>query len=241
MEQTLRLWMGFYRQIGATQKSMRAAFAAADKNAARKPYRMSEAKAFEIFRSAGDLIDTWYREANYVDDVGIPRVLPLHGPNGFETLSKRYLPDHSPEEVARFLADVGVVTRLANGGLKVHRRTPLIHQLNAVTLDRYAVLTHGLSETLLWNFGGRGHAQPRLERQVHATHLPVGLIPEFNAKTKEVGALAIGQIENWLASRNQPASPSSATARVGVNLVAYVEESTPVKLRRPSQPRRRRP
>ena len=241
MEQTLRLWMGFYRQIGATRKAMRVAFAQASKNVLRQPYRMSEAKAFEIFRSAGDLIDTWYREASYVDEVGMPRVLPLHGPNCFEALSKRYLPDHAPEEVADFLTDVGVVTRLANGDLKVHRRTPLIHQLNAVTLDRYAVLTHGLSETLLWNFGGRGHAHPRLERQVHATHLPVELIPEFNAKTKEIGALAIGQIENWLASRNSPASPSAATARVGVNLVAYVEESAPVKLRRASRSPRRRP
>ena len=240
MEQTLRLWTGFYRRIGAKRTSMKAAFAKAQRNADRQPYRMSEARAFEIFRSAGDLIDTWYREAAYVDDVGAPRALALRGPDGFEALARRFLPDHDPDQVAKFFTDEGIVARLATGLLKPHRRTALINRLNAVTLDRFAVLTHGLLGTLLWNHGGRGAEHPRLERQVHATRVPLELIPEFNAKTKEAGALLIGQIENWLAARQSSMAADAPTARVGVSLVAYVEES-PTPPRRPRKSKRKRP
>ena len=240
MEQTLRLLMGFYRRIGAKRTSMKAAFAKAQRNADRKPYRMSEARAFEILRSAGDLIDAWYREAAYVDDVGAPRALALRGPDGFEVLARRFLPDHDPAQVAQFFTDEGIIARLASGLLKPHRRTALANRLNAMTLDRVAVLAHGLLGTLHWNYGGRGTEQPRLERQVHATRVPLKLIPEFNAKTKEAGALLIGQIENWLAARQSTSRTDAPTARVGVSLVTYIEESAipPKRLRKPqrSQP-----
>jgi len=239
MEQTLRLLTGFYRRLGAKRSAMKAAFLQAQRTADRRPYRMAEARAFEIFRSAGELLDAWYREAAYVDDVGAPRALALRGPDGFEGLARRFLPDHDPRQVAEFFADEGIVARLASGLLKPHRRTALINRLNAVTLDRVAVLAHGLLGTLHWNHGGRGTEQPRLERQVHATRVPLALIPEFNAKTKEAGALLIGQIENWLAARRSSIRTDAPTARVGVSLVAYVEEpATPPKRARRSTRRR---
>lgn len=237
MEQTFRLLTGFYRQIGAKRAAMKAAFAQAERNADRQPYRMSEARAFEILRSASELLDAWYREAAYVDDLGVPRALALRGPDGFEGLARRFLPDHDPGQVAQFFTDEGIVARLASGLLKPHRRTALINRLNAVTLDRVAVLAHGLLGTLLWNHGGRGTEQPRLERQVHATRIPLALVPEFNAKTKEAGALLIGQIENWLAARLSSLPAKTPTARVGVSLVAYVEESPP-PVKRPRTRRR---
>jgi len=115
MEQMQRLLWTFYRDIGATPRQMKSAFLAAARGGGRRPYRMSEAMAFEILHRAAELIDTWYREAAYVDDVGVPRALPLSGPMSFETLSRRFLPEHAPADVARYFADVGLVVRLANG------------------------------------------------------------------------------------------------------------------------------
>ncbi|HTR78882.1 MAG TPA: DUF6502 family protein, partial [Gemmatimonadaceae bacterium] len=212
-----RLLWTFYRDIGATPRQMKSAFLAAARGGGRRPYRMSEAMAFEILHRAAELIDTWYREAAYVDDVGVPRALPLSGPMSFETLSRRFLPEHAPADVARYFADVGLVVRLANGTLKPRRRTAVISRLNAATLDRVAILTHGMLGTLLWNYGGRGADQPRLERQVHATQVPIELIPEFNAKSKEIGGLLVGQLDAWLAARLPAASMNSRTARVGVS------------------------
>lgn len=240
MEQMQRLLWTFYRDIGATPRQMKAAFSTAVREGGRRPYRMSEATAFEIFHRAAELIDAWYREAAYVDDVGAPRALPVIGPNSFETLSRRFMPDHSPEEVAAYFAEVGLVVRLSNGTLKPRRRTAVISRLNAATLDRVAVLTHGTLGTLLWNYGRRGSDQPRLERQVHTTQLPIELLPEFNAKSKEIGGLLVGQLAAWLASRLSSAATGQPTARVGVSLLAYVEESGPRKNagKRPSRSRR---
>ena len=227
MEQMQRLLWTFYRDIGATPRQMKAAFTAAARNGGRRPYRMSEAVAFEILHRAAELTDAWYREASYVDDVGAPRALPLRGPNSFESLSTRFLPDHAPADVAAYFADVGLVIRLANGSLKPRRRTAVISRLNAATLDRVAILTHGMFGTLRWNYGRRGTDQPRLERQVHTTQLPVALLPEFNAKSKEIGGLLVGQLDAWLAARLANAAKDQLTARVGVSLLAYVEEPDP--------------
>lgn len=241
MAQMQRLLWTFYRDIGATPRQMRSAFTAAARHDGRPPYRMSEAVAFEILHRASELIDAWYREAAYVDDVGAPRALPRSGPSSFETLATRFLPDHAPDDVAAYFTDVGLVVRLANGALKPHRRTAVISRLNAVTLDRVAVLTHGMLGTLLWNYHRRGSDQPRLERQVHTTRLPVALLPEFNAKSKEIGGLLIGQLEAWLASRLTGSAKGQPTARVGVSLLAYVEEpdsGSPMRRRATTRARR---
>jgi hypothetical protein len=227
MEQMHRLLWTFYRDIGASPRQIKAAFTAAALNGGRRPYRMSEAVAFEIFHCAAELIDAWYREAAYVDDVGAPRALPFVGPNSFETLSVRFLPDHAPSDVAAYFADAGLVVRLANGALKPRRRSAVISRLNAATLDRVSILTDGMLGTLLWNYGRRGSDQPRLERQVHVTRLPVELLPEFNAKSKEIGGLLTGQLNAWLAARLGTAARDQPTARVGVSLLAYVEETEP--------------
>ena len=99
---------------------------------------------------------------------------------------------------------------------------------------------HGALGTLRWNCGGRGTEQPRLERQVHVAHFPIARLAEFNAKAKEIGALAISQLENWLVTRQKPELPSASTARVGVNLVAYVEAPARTRQSPPKPARKRR-
>ncbi len=224
MQQMMRILRDFYVSLGASQKQLAEAFRTVSRGAGRLPYQMAEAVAFEIYYAAAELIDTWYRNAAYVDDVGSPRALKSKGPGSFETLATQFLPNHDPAEVEAYFVDVGLVVRLANGTLKPRRRTAVISRLNAVTLDRIAVLTHGLMATLQWNYGGRGNQQPRLERQVHAVRVPTHLLPEFNAKTKELGALYIGQLENWLSTR-MTTDPKVPTSRVGVSMLAYAEDA----------------
>ena len=239
MEQVYRIWFDFYRQIGATPAMMKRAFATSLREAPRRPYRMAEAQAYEILRSAGDLTDAWYREAAYLDDVGMPRALALTGALSFETLASRFLPDHEPAEVAAYFLDVGVVVRVGSGLLKPRRRTAIISQLNAMTLDRVAVQTHGLLKTLTHNYGGRGSKPPRLERQVMATHLPAELIPEFDTRAKELGALLVNQMESWIGARAKARPRARSTARAGVSFYAYVEPNGPA--RKPAKRRTRKP
>ncbi len=237
MQQMVRILRDFYLGLGATPKQLAAAFRIAATGKGRHPYLMAEAVGFEICCAASELIDTWYRVASYVDDVGSPRALKSKGPGSFETLATQFLPDHDSEDVEAYFVDVGLVVRLANGTLKPRRRTAVISRLNAVTLDRIAVLTHGLMGTLQWNYGGRGNQQPRLERQVHAVRVPTHLLPEFNAKTKELGALYIGQLENWLSTR-VTMDPKVPTSRVGVSMLAYADDGGGTRTRK--RPARRK-
>ena len=225
MEQTQRLWCDFYRRLGATPRLMRFAFSTAARQSTRRAYRLDEAKAFEIFQATAELTEAWYRQASYVDELGAPRAIPMSGPISLETLIRRFLPDRSPSEVVRFFSETGLVVRLANGRFRPRRRTALIARLNAITLDRFAVQLHALYGTMRWNYLDHGTQPTRLDRQVHITQLPLDLVPAFNAKVKELGALFIDQLELWVAART-PQARREPSVRAGATLVAYVDSES---------------
>ncbi|MBS1994659.1 MAG: hypothetical protein JSS86_00055 [Cyanobacteria bacterium SZAS LIN-2] len=225
LEQLLRILFAFMYTVGATPREIRAASTVALRNVARRPYRMAEAQEFEILRGAADLLAAWYSHAALVDEVGVPLPLPRAGTQSVESLVERYLPDHPVEQVIDLLLAEGILTALPNGHLRPLRRTAILPRLNGMTLDRMAILLQGLLGTVGWNYRDRGGRETRLERQVHATHLPVELLPEFEAMVKQSAGSLIDRAESWLASRQSSGKRLGRTARAGVSLFSYVEEN----------------
>ena len=240
LEQMQRIVFDFMITIGATPKEIRSASAAALRNVKRRPYRMSEAQEFEIFRGAADLLAAWYSHAALLDDVGVPRPLPLSGPQSVESLITRYLPEHPPAQVIELLTAEGIIAALPNGGFRPLRRTALVPRLNGMTLDRMAVLLRGLLGTVAWNYRDRGSRHTRFERQVQTTHLPIEKIPEFDAMLEQAAGSLIDRVDNWLSQRHVPESTKGQTAHVGVSLFSYVENNERKGRARTVTKRRRR-
>lgn len=236
LEQMFRILCEFGFTLGATRRDLRREFARA--LTATRPYRMSEAKGFELWHQAGELLAAWYGQPALVDDAGLPRPLPLKGSLSVESLISTYLPEHSAGDVIQILLDEKILTRLANGLYRPIRRSAFVPRLNGMTLDRIAVLLRGLTTTLAWNHTGRRGRPTRLERQAHASHLPVDRIPEFEAMVKQLATLLADQVDVWMSSRQAAGSRKTRTARVGVSLFSYVEHNKARKRRMTTRKRR---
>ena len=238
LEQMLRIICEFALSLGCKRRDIRREFATALSGATRRPYRMSEATGFELWHNAGELLAAWYGQPALVDDTGLPRPLPLKGSLSVESLVTTYLPDHSATDVIEVLLDEEIIVRLPNGLYRPIRRSAFVPRLNGMTIDRIAVLLQGLVTTLGWNHADRRGRPTRLERQAHASHLPIDRIPEFEALVKQLATLLADQVDVWMSSRQAPGSRRTRTARVGVSLFSYVERNDAAS--RPKASRRRR-
>jgi hypothetical protein len=238
LEQMLRILCGFGIALGATRPDLRREFTRALAAATKSPYRMSEAKGFELFHGAGELIAAWYGQPALVDDKGQPQPLPLEGPVSVESLTRTYMPEYSAAEVIDVLLAERILVRLPNGLYRPVRRAAYVPRLNGLTMDRAAVLLSGLLTTMAWNHAGPKGRLKRLERQAHASHLPVDKIPEFEGLVKQLATLLATQVDVWMSSRQAAGSQNTRTARVGVHLFSYVEHNKPAVRARIKRERR---
>lgn len=237
LEQIFRILCEFGFELGASRRDLRREFATALLASSRRPYRMSEARGFDLWHQAGELLAAWYGQPALVDDTGQPRPLPLDGSLSVESLVRDYLPEHSPAAVIEVLLDEKILVRLPNGLCRPVRRSAFIPRMNGMTMDRIAVLLRGLLATIVWNHSGR-RGPLRMERQAHASHLPIDKIPEFEAMVKQLATLLADQVDVWMSSRQAAGSRKTRTARVGVHLFSYLERNDTVA--RPRAKRERR-
>ena len=75
-------------------------------------------------RVVGDLISAWREEAEYVDATGQPRILQIEGKGAtFESLVRRFLPDHSVAQVVAIACRAASVGTLAGGRIALYGDT----------------------------------------------------------------------------------------------------------------------
>jgi hypothetical protein len=233
-----RILCEFGLALGASRRDLRREFASAILATSRRPFRMSEAKGFDLWHRAGDLLSAWYGQPALVDDAGLPRPLPLQGSLSVESLISTYLPDQPFDEVIEFLLGDKILIRLSSGLYRPMRRGAFVPQLNGMTIDRIAVVLQGLVTTLAWNHTGRRGRPERLDRQAHASDLPIERIPEFEVLVKQLATTLADQVDVWMSSRQAAGSRKTRTARVGVHLFSYVEHNEAAV--RPGTKRKRR-
>lgn len=238
LEQMLRILCEFGFELGASRGDLRREFASALAGAPRRPYRMAEAKGFDLWHQAGELLAAWYGQPALVDQTGSPRPLPLEGPLSVESMIRTYLPEHSAGDVVEVLLNEKVLVRLPNGLYRPVRRSAFIPRMTGMTMDRIALLLRGLLATIVWNHAGRRGRLKHLDRQAHASHLPIDKIPEFEAMVKQLATLLADQVDVWMSSRQAAGSRKTRTARVGVHLFSYVEQNKAAG--RPRAKRKRR-
>jgi hypothetical protein len=228
MEQCFRILLQFFRGIGTEPQEARRALRAAARNSTRKPFHSSEAHRFALWLVLGEIWDAWNVERAYIDDDGLPRALPIEGTISFSSLTKRYLPQESARDVARFLTSIGVLTRLPDGKVQPRgstqrtqgdrrdqrtggaptgpsRRTVEAHghelfipQLTAMTLERIPVLLHGLLSTIADNTRPKSGNATRLELSVQVPNLSEEDVAKFNEHAKKKGQAFVIEMNAWL-------------------------------------------
>ena len=226
LQQLFCVVMEFANRQGLSVKQCSQAFTRAQRQLRRSPYRLTDAVRFETLLQISELLATWYREAAYLDESGAPRPLSISGTKSFTTLARRYLPAYRAEHVADMMVHEKLLEPRGNDYVVPRRRAAMFAKPNPMTLDRIPVLVHGLMSTVAHNASSEGRSRgTRCERSTTLARLPVELVPAFNENVKLWAQSLLDKTDSWARQRELPESSTAThrTARVGVEVFAYVE------------------
>ena len=124
------------------------------------------AKAAEHYNRAARVIFGWIHDPKYMDDKGLPLVLPFDGDSpSFSELVRHYSGDVPPRAVLDELEQVGVVVVLANNAIKIMKRGYIPSASETEKLKLFGRDTAGLITTIDRNIYGKD-AQPFFQRKV---------------------------------------------------------------------------
>jgi hypothetical protein len=216
----------FAKGSGVSPESTARGFARAQRALGRSPYRLRAALDFAVMQRISEALKAWYTEPEYLGPRGAPAPLPLLGPKSVSNLLARFLPNVTAGEIVEWLVTEKVLKRLSTGLLVPLARTVSFVRPNAMTLDRIPFLLQALLSTVSYNTWAKATGRDtRCERMLALDRLRLSAVPRFNREVKKLVVAFLNRLESWAAPYLEPEhSPSRRrTARVGVEIVAYVE------------------
>ena len=182
-----------------------------------------ESATFDRYNRAAKVTTGWARDAEFIDAKGRPRVLDFEGDRSFSALVKRYSGDMPPRAVLDELIRVGSVKCREDGGLEMVSRGYVPHNS---AVDKLGILGRDVADlidTIDHNLQ-HGESDPRFQRKVMYTAMPVAALPAFRKLSATQGQALLEKLDRWLAEHDiAPGGTSTENARVGLG-VFYFEE-----------------
>ena len=189
------------------------------------------------------VLQGWWNDADYQDDAGLPRKLPIQGPRrSFATLAETYSGDRVPAAVLDELLRVKAVRELSDGRVEALRRHVGEVRWSPQGLETLSARLRSHLETLLYNL--RNPSRPHYERVIDTARLN----PDYAARlirdlTSQMEVLA-DSMDHELNDPEVTAPRHSAHAlRLGVGFYLFeapADEAPPASETPPSRARRRR-
>jgi Family of unknown function (DUF6502) len=219
----------FAKASGVSPERTGHGFARARRSLGRSPYRLRAALDFAVMQRISEALKAWYTEPDYLDLRGTPAPLPLSGSKSVSSLLTRFLPNLTARDIVEWLITEKVLKRLHTGHLVPLGRTISFVRPNAMTLDRIPFLLQALLSSVSHNTWAKATGRDtRCERLLALDRLHLSAVPHFNREVKKLVAAFLNHLESWAAPYLEPEQSRSRrrTARVGVEIFAYVEPRT---------------
>ena len=173
------------------------------------------------------VLSAWTRDADFADDDGTPRVLPLQeGSASFATLVRRYSGDVPVRAVLDELVRVGAVQRRDDGRVELLQRAFLasgavdkIEHLGTDVADLVRTIDHNIEHG----------TDPRFQRRVMYHDMPPSVVAEFRKLSATQAMALLVKLDRWLAARSAAheaadTDPKEASVRLGMGIY-YFEEA----------------
>jgi Family of unknown function (DUF6502) len=173
------------------------------------------------------VLSAWTRDADFADEDGTPRVLPLQeGAASFAALVRRYSGDVPVRAVLDELVRVGAVQRRDDGGVELLQRAFLasgavdkIEHLGTDVADLVRTIDHNIEHG----------DDPRFQRRVMYHDMPASVVAEFRKLSATQAMALLVKLDRWLAARSAAheaadADPKQASVRLGMGIY-YFEEA----------------
>jgi hypothetical protein len=219
LNEVVQLFVDLLLAGGATMETIRAA-------AANSVERNIEGKSFPAFTELGSLqrdcmevMCTWRRDLDFVDENGDPRPLTLDsGHPSFSSLCRKSECRHGPEKILKALLAFGAVSK--DSAELLHSETPTFLLGASAAGGRVAtdsLIKHlagylGCVHRNVCSFSGRGKA--KFERACTVT-VATELEPVFDRLVRSRGQEFIDSIDEWLERNTKYESPSDTYIELG--------------------------
>lgn len=175
-----------------------------------------------------EIVDRWLRDPAYLNAIGKPKDLPLHGKISIAALIKTVGISSTSKKAVAFMEGFGAIQKTSQGTYSLVRRYTyytipgaLPYEPNMEFLiDAVAAATRGLGE--------RKSEESLFWLRAHNATIPKRYVPAFLAYTRQRGLVFLQEVDDWLEqhAEAQPGSRSvpSKCTRMGIGLFPICAE-----------------
>lgn len=170
----------------------------------------------------------WLHDAEFLNAVGQPANLPLHGETGsFAALVSRYSGDMPYRAMFQEMERVGAVQLDASGHAQLMGAGYIPHADEAEKLSILGTDVAALIQTIDHNVLTQERSQLYFQRKVCYDNLPEAALPAFKTMVDQDGMALLIKFNTWLATQDggsHPLADGMGRMRAGVGIY-YFEEA----------------
>lgn len=178
--------------------------------------------ALQRMSRATQILSGWYRDQDYVDAKGRPRLLKDRGPGGVQGLLRRYAPDIPPTAMLKELQRVGAVRRTAAGRVRPVARTFIPAPLESDGVIRAGEVIGDLARAINHNLV-QTDAPARFERRATSRRVVRVSRRAFDRYLESRAMEFLEDADSWL-SDHETDDPDKRMIRLGVGVYLITED-----------------
>jgi hypothetical protein len=172
----------------------------------------------DVFR---EIVATWVRTPDFLDQDGNPRILPLRGKRSFSALIGQIDSSLSIESAVDELKRYGNVRRLPKDRLKLLKSFFHIRSGSMVAFEPSARFLADASTAINGRMSevANGKSYPQdFWRTAEAAQLPAAQVGPYLEFVRRRSLVCLQEVDEWLQAHAVPESDSSASVRAGLGL-----------------------
>jgi Family of unknown function (DUF6502) len=182
----------------------------------------TELEALYRMSRATQVLSGWYRDPDYIDAKGRPKLLPVTGPDSVESLLRRYAPDIPPTAMLKELKSVGAIRQTASGRVRPVARTFIPSPLDTDGVIRAGEVIGDLARAITHNLV-QPDSPAQFERRATSRRVLRVSRRAFDRYLESRGMEFLEDMDAWLAD-HETDDPDKRMIRLGVGVYLITED-----------------
>lgn len=168
------------------------------------------------------VLDGWFRDAEFLDEAGQPRDLEIEGEHGtFEQLARRHAPSIPHVAMIKQLRSVGAVEDLPDGKVRVLKRAYVPRALSEDHIALWGSVLHDIGTTWEYNLMRDASQRSRFERRAVNLNVDQKALPAFRDYLETEGQAFLERVDDWLSAHQLGPDESTAARRIRLGVGVY--------------------
>jgi hypothetical protein len=186
-------------------------------------------EAEEALNHASRVLAGWHLDADFLDEHGQPRVLPVTGDGAtFAMLLKRYAGDIPTTALVKELVKAGSIERVDGRSYRVLRRYYMPRPMDGKSVERAGSVLADIVATVEHNLSRSAGEPARFEGRAQNRYVDPRNLPAFRAFLEREGQGFLERVDDWLTAHEVPAHAAGDAPRLRLGVGIYaINDSTP--------------